>query len=212
MDFISSLVVLWRFYCPHGCDEAKLAKLQKREERASVAISMVIGVLGIFVFGVGIADLMHRDEDTDLTLLFTISFLSIIVFGTLAIIKFKYANDLDSPSLRGDGICSLIGTCLSASLLLTTSIIDRAPGAWVLDPIVSLLIGLSATVYGFHRIIKMIMNGIPVYHRDYWIAKKEVPTQNQELPEVEKGEGDYKRDKEADEVKVNSNENEHEVI
>ena len=37
VDFVSSLVVLWRFYCPHGCDEAKLAKLKKREERASVS-------------------------------------------------------------------------------------------------------------------------------------------------------------------------------
>ena len=96
---MSSLVVLWRFYCPHGCDEALLAKLSKREERASLAISIIIGLLGIFVFIVGIVDIMSRDEDTDLTLLFTISFVSILIFGTLTIIKFKYANDLDSQSL-----------------------------------------------------------------------------------------------------------------
>ena len=37
VDLLSSLVVLWRFYCPHGCDEVKLANLKKREERANVS-------------------------------------------------------------------------------------------------------------------------------------------------------------------------------
>ncbi|KAL7453870.1 hypothetical protein ACHAWC_005510, partial [Mediolabrus comicus] len=83
VDFMSSAIVLWRFYCPHGADEAKLAKLQKREERASVAISMVIGILGTFVFTIGIFDLCDQEKDQDLDLLFTISFVSIIVFGAL---------------------------------------------------------------------------------------------------------------------------------
>lgn len=186
VDFMSSLVVLWRFYCPHGCDEALLAKLQKREERASMAISIIIGLLGIFVFIIGIVDIMSRDEDTDLTLLFTISFVSILIFGTLTIIKFKYANDLDSQSLYKDGICSLIGTCLSASLLLTAAIIDRAPGAWVLDPIVSIIIGVCAFVYGFMVVLKMVKDGVPIYSKEYWITKTEVnTTPDQELPPVE---------------------------
>ena len=65
----------------------------------------MIGILGLFVFSVGIADMLKRDKDTDLSLLFTISFVSIIVFGTLTIVKFKYANDLDSESLYKDGMC-----------------------------------------------------------------------------------------------------------
>jgi len=204
VDFTSSAVVLWRFYCPHGCDEAKLAKLQKREERASVAISIVIGILGLFVFSVGVADMLKRDKDSDLSLLFTISFVSIIVFGTLTIIKFKYANDLDSASLYKDGICSLIGTCLSASLLLTTAIIERAPKAWYIDPIVSLIIGVSATVYGFRGVLKMISEGIPIHRIDWWYTKKE-DVAAQELPETGKtGSADYDGG--------NMPESEHEVI
>lgn len=207
VDFISSAVVLWRFYCPHGCDEAKLAKLQKREERASVAISIVIGILGLFVFSIGILDVTSDDEDTDLSLLFTISFVSILVFGSLTIIKFKYANDLDSLSLYKDGICSLIGTCLSASLLFTTAIIDHAPGAWYIDPIVSLIIGIGAIVYGFRVVFKMVQDGVPIFHPEWWVATKEDP--KQELPEVEKsGSGDYHEGGKAAEVKND----EHEVI
>lgn len=176
VDFMSSAIVLWRFYCPDGADEAKLAKLRKREERASVAISMVIGILGAWVFSEGVFDLCDRDQDLDqdLDLLFTISFVSIIVFGALTIIKFQYSRKFDSASLYKDGICSLIGTCLSGSLLLTTAIIDKAPNAWCIDPIVSLLIGLSAIVYGWKD---------SIFHKDWWLGKEAgTGAMTQELP------------------------------
>lgn len=224
VDFVSSVVVLWRFYCPNGCDEAYLAKLQKREERASLAISIVIGLLGLFVFSIGILDALKRDKDTDLRLLFAISFVSIIVFGSLTILKFKYANDLDSASLYKDGICSLIGTCLSASLLLTTAIIDYAPNAWYIDPIVSLIVGISATVYGFKVVMKYVRDGVPIFHPAWWYTKKddnqelELPKndsadyeggQTEQLPDVETdGSGDHEGRKPTKE----DTSDEHEII
>jgi Co/Zn/Cd efflux system component len=168
VDFISSAVVLWRFYCPHGVDPAELEKLQQREERASLAISLVIGLLGTFVFGIGILNLIGNDKNQDLDMLFAISFFSIIVFGSLTIIKFQYSQKLDSPSLYKDGICSLIGTFLSGSLLLTTAIIDKAPGAWYIDPIISLLIGICAIWYGFKIVVDMLKSGIPIYLPSWW--------------------------------------------
>lgn len=192
VDFMSSVVVLWRFYCPHGFDEAKVAKLQKREERASVAISIIIGFLGLFILAMAIWDFCVADKEQDLDLLFTVSFVSIIVFGSLAVVKFKYARDLDSPSLHKDGICSLIGTVLSASLLLTTAIIDHSPKAAFIDPTVSLIIGIGAMVYGFKVVFNMVQNGIPIFHPDWWITKKEDDHQSTatELPAMEKS-GDY---------------------
>ena len=87
-----------------------------------MAISIVIGILGLFVFSIGIVDVLKRDKDTDLGLLFSISFVSIIVFGTLTILKFKYASDLDSESLYKDGmslalffyaiVITVVSTCM----------------------------------------------------------------------------------------------------
>lgn len=216
VDFVSSVVVLWRFYCPHGADEAYLAKLQKREERASLAISIVIGLLGLFVFSIGIVDIMKRDKDTDLTLLFSISFVSIIVFGTLTIIKFKYANDLDSASLYKDGICSLIGTCLSASLLFTTAIIGYAPNAWYIDPIVSLTVGVCAVVYGFKVVLKYVKEGIPIFHPSWWYTKEEGTAPELEMQQEDttnvpdlatNGSGDFEGGKATENEK-----DEHEII
>lgn len=207
VDFVSSMVVLWRFYCPHGCDEAKLAKLKKREERASVAISIVIGILGLFVFSIGVLDMTKDDKDTDLSLLFATSLASILVFGSLTLVKFKYASELASASLYKDAVCSLIGTCLSASLLLTTSIIGYAPGAWYIDPVASLAIGVCAIVYGFRVVLKMVRNGVPIFHYEWWVTKRDDAVQ--ELPEANIGsENGEKEGSTAPEEKIA----EHEIL
>ena len=203
VDFTSSAIVIWRFYCPSDPDDALLAKLKKREERASVAISLVIAVLGVFVFAIGVYDLMETDEDTDLSLLLRVSFASIIVFGALTVIKFKYAKDLDSASLHKDGVCSLIGTSLSLSLFITTAIIERAPKAWYIDPVVSLLVGVSAVVYGSKSVGKRVAAGVPIYRLEWWWQPKDKESSSQELPETTKG-GDYVAEKDADA--------EHEII
>jgi divalent metal cation (Fe/Co/Zn/Cd) transporter len=213
VDFTSSAIVLWRFYCPHGCDEAKMAKLKKREERASVAISMVIGILGLFIFCVAIFDFLQNDDEQDLALLFAISFVSIVVFGALTIIKFKYARELDSPSLYKDGICSLIGTSLSGSLLLTTAIVEEHPTAGYLDPVVSLLVGISSIVYGFKVIIALLADGVPIFHPEWWYEKKtaagdEEPSDTLDYQKDEDKEQELRKktdDEEKDEAKNDEN-------
>eukprot|EP00804_Cyclotella_cryptica_P011845 CCRYP_015366-RA/>CCRYP_015366-RA protein AED:0.33 eAED:0.33 QI:222/1/0.8/1/0.5/0.4/5/1668/275 len=191
VDFTSSVIVLWRFYCPHGCDdEAQMTKLKKREERASVAISMIIGILGLFVLGVAIYDFTQNDDEQNLALLFVISFVSIVIFGVLTVIKFKYARVLDSPSLYKDGICSLIGTSLSASLLLTTAIIEEVPQAGYIDPVVSLIVGLTAIVYGFKVIVGLVMDGVPIFHPGWWVEKKEIDEEGTDSAEYQQSEKD----------------------
>jgi divalent metal cation (Fe/Co/Zn/Cd) transporter len=149
-----------------------------------VALSIIIGILGLFLICVGIVDILKTEREADLDWLFTVSLVSIIFCGALAIIKFKYATDLDSESMYKDGICSLIGVCLSASLLLTTAIIESFPAAWYIDPIASLVLGVGAAVYGFKVVIEMVFSGVPIFHRDWW-GTSDGETSDNEIPEMQ---------------------------
>jgi len=46
VDFLSSVVVLWRFYAPGNMTKERETVLKRRELRASMAISLILIVLG----------------------------------------------------------------------------------------------------------------------------------------------------------------------
>lgn len=75
VDFLSSVIVLWRFFAPGKATEEVEKRLRKREERASMGISIVMGLLGIFVI-VGAVDdfLQGEDEPKHQDLILGISF------------------------------------------------------------------------------------------------------------------------------------------
>lgn len=145
--------MLWRFYAPYQLDEALEAKLKGREVRASVAISFILILLGIQVIVAASSDMAKGQQDeTDKEAAIAISFFSMPIFGTLALLKFRYAKALESESLYKDGICSLIGTVLAVALFLNTIIIHNSPAAWWLDPIIALFAGFIAFFYGIHGV------------------------------------------------------------
>mmetsp|Transcript_21692 Transcript_21692/g.50060 ORF Transcript_21692/g.50060 Transcript_21692/m.50060 type:complete len:261 (+) Transcript_21692:47-829(+) len=170
VDFLSSLVVLWRFYCPNLTPEVE-RKLQAREKRASIAISFILGILGMGIIGAAIDDFEQGMEPVEeLRLLLGISVTSILIFGALAVVKFHYSVLMKSASLHKDGICSLIGTILSAALFINTLIIQHFPEAWWIDPAVALGCGIASLAIGMHAIIyASCMQKIPIYSINWWI-------------------------------------------
>ena len=174
VDFLSSVIVLWRFYCPGEVTKEREAFLQKREERASIGISFILTLLGIFVIGAAIDGLRGGPEtEQDLKVVVAIAFTSIFVFGSLSIIKFRYANKLDSASLYKDGICSLIGACLAAALFINTLIIDNNPGVWWLDPVASIIGGVVALIIGLYAIVvASCVQKIPIFTIKWWFVSE----------------------------------------
>lgn len=174
VDFISSVVVFWRFFAPATITAELEAKLQSREKRASVAISMILVALGLGIWITAIADIMRGQEDPgQQNAALAISFISFVVFIFLAIFKFHYAKALQSPSLYKDGICSMIGTVLSASLFIDTLIITAAPSAWLLDPIVAIGCGLASFVYGMWTLYKAWRKeGVPIFSLRWWFLSR----------------------------------------
>lgn len=179
-----------------------------------VALSTIIGILGLFLIIVGIVDILETEKETELDLLFNISFFSFFFCFVMATIKLKYADALNSKSMHKDGICSLIGVALSAALVLTTSIIERYPGWWYFDPVASLILGVAATIYGFKKIGSMIKNGIPIFSKAWWNTSGD-------SGEVRQGSGNDDFDSvnnELPETRIGSNnvadqkDDEHEII
>lgn len=179
VDFLSSAVVLWRFFARGKVNDEVEKKLKRRERRAELAISLVLLVLGMAITVTALNDLCAGqtkedfiNDDKDLNMILSISFISILIFGTLAAIKFRYAKQLDSPSLQKDGICSLIGTVLSASLFIDGIIINQNPGSWWVDPFISLLCGFLAILIGVHAMYGAHKEGLPIFSPRWWFLSQ----------------------------------------
>jgi hypothetical protein len=173
VDLLSSIVVVWRFYAPGNLTKELVEHLEKREERASMAISFILIMLGIFVCG-GAAKAFADglESDYDMSLILGISFCSIIVFGTLARFKFHYAKQLSSTSLYKDGLCSLLGTVLAVALFVNTLIIEKNPATWWLDPAVSMICGIAAFAFGVHPIVVARKQGVPIFKLEWWFLSQ----------------------------------------
>lgn len=186
VDFLSSAVVLWRFFAPTSVDSALEAKLAKREKRASMAISMILIFLGFYVIVASIDDFAKGQEVAhDMQLVAGVSFLSILVFGMLSALKFRYSKVLDSSSLYKDGICSTIGTICAIGLFLNAVIIGKNPGAWWIDPTIALLAGIFAILYGCYGVWHaMAVEKIPICSCSWW-AMSDGDTDTGKKPEVE---------------------------
>lgn len=173
VDFLSSVVVLWRFYCPHSTPEIE-AKLKHREKRASIAISFILFMLGLGIVATAVDDFLHGAETPEeLQLVLGISFVSILIFGLLTIIKFHYAILLESASLHKDAICSLIGTTLSAALFINTLIIDHFPEAWWIDPAVALGCGIASIIIGLYALfMASCVQKLPICSPKWWFLSQ----------------------------------------
>jgi hypothetical protein len=130
-DFLSSVVVLWRFFVPGKISKEREELLRSREVRASTAISFIMILLGIGVVASSSYGLSNGAEtEHEMQLVIAIAFFSVFVFGTLTIIKFRYSKVLESESLFKDGLCSLIGTILAIALFVNSLIIRSNPSLW----------------------------------------------------------------------------------
>jgi hypothetical protein len=171
VDFLSSCVVLWRFFAPTSLTDALEQKLKQREDRASVAISFLMILLGICILSASISDMKRGQEElvhANSTLVLT--FLSVLLLGTLTVIKFRYAKKLDSSSMYKDGQCSFIGTFLAMALFVNTALIIGNPKVWWIDPVAAFSAGIVTIVLGICAIVySYTQQGLPIFSKSWWI-------------------------------------------
>lgn len=176
IDFFSSAIVVWRFYTPSSQlneqDADRDARLEAREKRASVAITVVIATLGFSAILSSVNNLVDGDEASvnDLWTLYYLSFVSFLVFGSLALLKLRYAAQLKSSSLKKDGICSTIGAILALALFVNTFVDLSSHGSlWWLDPVVAFVCGIGCLIYGLRGIYKAyVRDNLPIFSISWW--------------------------------------------
>jgi divalent metal cation (Fe/Co/Zn/Cd) transporter len=204
VDFLSSVVVLWRFFSPGKLTAEREEKLQNRELRASTAISFILMLLGLIVITTSSYDLKNGAENQyELTLVVGIAFSSILIFGTLTIFKFQYSNRLDSSSLYKDGICSLIGTVLAAALFVNTLIIRTNPQVWWLDPLVAMVCGFAAFLFGMQSLLVLCKRGVPICRLSWWFMSRGDGTEDKNDSSTRPSSDDGVSDLEMNEKKRN---------
>jgi len=189
VDFISSAIVVWRFNRPNHTSSSsnsnsnpnsstvttnRAATLEAREQRADVAISMILTLLGIGSIIAATLDFKkghELDEDEHLWSLYYLAFGSLLVFGGFAMLKFRYADALNSKSLHKDGVCSLIGATLALSLFFNTVLNLSTEGMlWWLDPGVAVVCGVGSLGYGLYSVYgAYVGEGLPVFTCAWWI-------------------------------------------
>jgi len=174
VDFLSSVVVLWRFWAFGKITKEREKILKRRELRASMAISLILMLLGMGVIATSSYDIAVGPGDGhDIDIVLGMAGASVVVFGILALFKFQYANALASESLYKDGVCSLIGTILGAALFTNTLIIRNRPQIWWLDPLVAMVCGFSALFLGYHSIfVAWKHRRVPILSLSWWLMSR----------------------------------------
>lgn len=193
VDFISSAVVLWRFYAPGELTKEREAILNQREDRAAVAISFLILILGCLVIPAAVADLhggtpSEEDVDEGLEVIIAISIVSIGVFFVMTVLKFYYAKVLNSESLHKDGLCSVIGLLLSCLICINSWLINNSPELWRVDGQMAISCGVVAILIGLHGIFRAIfVKKHHVFSVSFWqnSGKEESPEETPDSSEME---------------------------
>jgi hypothetical protein len=175
VDFLSSVVVLWRFWASGKMTKEREKNLKRRDLRASMAISVIMIILGIGIIATSSAEINAGPEANthDLGIVLGMSGTSVFVFGCLSFFKFQYANALSSESLYKDAACSLIGTILGAALFSNTLLIRRIPQIWWLDPLAAMLCGFAALFLGFHSMyVAWKIRRVPIFALSWWTMSR----------------------------------------
>jgi len=178
LDFLSSLIIVWRFFPPKSVDDPKsiMLALRAKEKRSSIGVSFVILLLGIQVVVLSLVrfnagnHLFAGNEYDEMTIFVALP--SAIVFGTLAMIKLNYANKLESPALRKDGFCSAAGTILSLAVVLEIIVSGMDQNIWYLDPFIAFLVGVVCIFIGA-RTIFLKNKEVPFLSLAWWAQSAE---------------------------------------
>lgn len=152
VDFISSLIVLWRF---GGGRPIPSEELELRELRASVGIALSFVALAIVCTAVAVSHLKLNEPVTHVESLLALSIPSFIVFAVLGGLKLWVGISTKSYAMKKDAACSICGAVLSLGVVIGVAADQHSGGdVWWFDAIVALVVSFVLFVYGMADLVK----------------------------------------------------------
>jgi len=169
VDSLSSILVLWRFW--GGGKTVPEEQLAQREKRASIAIAITFVFLAVAVVSVaGVHFEAEHGPEEPFTLMM-LSIPSMVVFGVLGVAKLWIGDksNLDSPSLRKDGLCSVCGSVLSMAVLLASALQYSGNEVWWLDGAAAVVISAGLMAVGLRTVVRNIAVGNRFWTLGFWV-------------------------------------------
>ncbi|XP_014677068.1 PREDICTED: transmembrane protein 163-like isoform X1 [Priapulus caudatus] len=143
LDFLSSMVVLWRFF-------GKVGNLysQHREKLACILLSLLFMISAVCVSVKAVYNLLeHKAPEKHLSI-FPLFLGNTIACALLAVGKYYFGFQLESRALLTDAFNSLIGTLMGAVVMVSVKVYDVNPDIWFLDSSASVFFSGVLFLYG----------------------------------------------------------------
>lgn len=138
VDGSVSGVLVWRFRVERtGADSADAV-----ERRAARLVGSLLVAIGVYLVVAAVVALANHSGPEHTAVGIGLTAASVLILPVLARAKLRLAKQLESPSLRGDGVLSLAGAALAAATLVSL-LVEAAFGWWWADAVAALLIAGS---------------------------------------------------------------------
>lgn len=148
LDFISSAILLWRYFGDLNCVYA-----HAREQIACVYLGALFEISGLAIIIKAISDTSSGadpiGEDSETTYeLFYLAMAATVACIVLTIFKCSLYKTLRDNSILLDVINTVVSTVFAMSIVMSQALINFNRSFWYLDPVLSMILASFMVVFG----------------------------------------------------------------
>lgn len=162
LDFISSAIVLWRYY-----GDLNSMYMQAREQIACIYLGALFEISALAIIIKASTDMaVGPDANLEQTIGYDLVYLAAAATVTCTIVtvfKCSLYRTIRDESILLDVINTVISTVFAMSIIMSQALININPSFWYVDPILSIILALFMAGFGL-KVIHQNFNILrPVY-------------------------------------------------
>eukprot|EP00924_Labyrinthula_sp_SR-Ha-C_P000482 maker-scaffold_27-snap-gene-0.32-mRNA-1 protein AED:0.01 eAED:0.01 QI:92/1/1/1/1/1/3/58/275 len=153
IDVFTSILLLWRFWNKN----TPLEVIERREQKSQVFISFTFILLCGMVSYTAYKHLKEREEVVRQYLVLSLAIPSFLIQLLLGALKIKVAEAprVNSIALKNDGISSMMGSLLSAGIILDVLLMNFDRRIWYIDAVFAILVAFILLCFSINALITL---------------------------------------------------------